>query len=73
MQGAWLMIAFCCGLGIPIVVVAVGAIDLRNRFGFFKRHHTAIELITGLLLVTIGFLMITNLFARLAGALPVII
>ncbi|WP_353066441.1 cytochrome c biogenesis CcdA family protein [Arcanobacterium hippocoleae] len=34
--GAFLMLAYCIGLGVPIVLVAIGAVDVRARFGFFK-------------------------------------
>lgn len=69
-RGIALMIAYCIGLGLPIVLVAVGAVEANGRFGWFKRHHGAVSLVSGALLVVIGFLMITNMFAKLAGLFP---
>ena len=69
-QGALMMAVFCLGLGLPIVAVAIGAVDLHKRFGFFRRNHRLVELLAGTLLIVMGFLMITNLFARLATLVP---
>ena len=70
-QGVGLMIAYCLGLGLPIVLVAVGAVEVNGRFDWFRRHHVAVSLVSGGFLVLIGFLMITNLLAKLAGLIPI--
>jgi hypothetical protein len=54
----------------PFVLVALGADELHRRMHLFARHEMAVGLISGALLVTAGFLMITDLFGRLSGALP---
>jgi cytochrome c-type biogenesis protein len=69
-EGAALLAAYCLGLGIPFVLVALGADELHRRMHLFARHEMAVGLISGALLVTAGFLMITDLFGRLSGALP---
>lgn len=69
-RGIALMLAYCVGLGLPIVLVAVGAVEANERFAWFKRHHVAISLVSGALLIVIGFLMLTNQFARLAVFVP---
>lgn len=69
-RGLGLMLAYCVGLGLPIVLVAIGAVEVNGRLGWFKRHHVAVSLVSGGLLIVIGFLMITNLFARLASLVP---
>jgi cytochrome c biogenesis protein transmembrane region len=70
-SGMLLMTAYCLGLGLPIVAVALGSAEVTRRFDWFARHHVAVSLVTGGLLVVVGFLMITNLFASLAGLIPV--
>ncbi|MDO5025962.1 MAG: cytochrome c biogenesis protein CcdA [Trueperella sp.] len=72
-QGGLFMLVFCLGLGLPIILVAIGAVDAHARLAVFMRHQDAIELITGGLLVIIGFLMITNLFARLTSIFPALL
>lgn len=34
------MLAYCAGLGLPIVLVAVGAVEASERFTWFRRHRT---------------------------------
>ena len=69
-SGAALLVAYTLGLGIPFVLVAIGATEVQRRFSWFRRHDTGVSLVTGAILVLVGFLMITNLFARLSGLLP---
>ncbi|WP_316668762.1 cytochrome c biogenesis protein CcdA [uncultured Propionibacterium sp.] len=71
-RGALLMVVYCLGLGIPFVLVAAGASRLCDRLDWFRRHHVATSRVCGALLVVAGFLIITNLFERLAGRLPVL-
>ena len=52
-------------LGLPFVLVALGADAVRQRLAWFTRHEMAVSLVTGGLLMVVGFLMITNLFVRL--------
>lgn len=69
-SGISLMGAYCLGLGVPIVAVALGSAGVTRRFDWFRRHHAGVSLLSGGLLVVVGFLMITNLFAKLAGLIP---
>ncbi|MFC2624866.1 cytochrome c biogenesis CcdA family protein [Propionibacterium acidifaciens] len=71
-RGALLMIVYCLGLGIPFILVAAGASKLCDRLGWLRRHHVAVSRVCGALLAVTGFLIITNLFGRLAGYLPVL-
>ena len=69
-SGVSLMGAYCLGLGAPIVAVALGSARVVRRFDWFRRHHVGVSLASGGLLAAVGFLMITNLFAKLAGLVP---
>lgn len=69
-SGLALMVAYCLGLGLPIIAVALGSARVTRHFDWFRRHHVAISLATGALLVIVGFLMVTNMFSRLAGLMP---
>ena len=64
--GLWASI----GLGIPFILVAVGATAANAKLAWFRRHEAGVSLVTGAMLVLVGFLMITNLFAKLSGSLP---
>ncbi|EPH03456.1 hypothetical protein HMPREF1531_01517 [Propionibacterium sp. oral taxon 192 str. F0372] len=69
-SGISLMIAYCLGLGMPIVAVALGSAQVTSKFDWFRRHHVGVSLTSGGFLLILGFLMITNLFAKLARFIP---
>lgn len=71
-QGSFLLLVYALGLGVPFVLVALGATAVSDRLGWLRRHQAAVDAITGAMLVAIGFLMITNTFGRLSGTLPVV-
>ncbi len=71
-HGAVLLLVYALGLGIPFILVALGATAVSERLGWLHRHNAAVSIATGAMLVGIGFLMITNTFGRLSGALPLI-
>ena len=69
-SGIALMVTYCLGLGLPLIAVALGSAHLTQHLDWFRRHHVAISLVTGGLLVLVGLLVIGNLFAPLAGLIP---
>lgn len=69
-DGTVLLLAYSLGLGVPFVLVAVGADFITGRLGWFQRHQRAISLTSGLMLVFLGFMMITDQFSRLAALIP---
>ena len=69
-QGSVLLLAYAVGLGVPFVLVAIGATEVNQRMGWFRKHAQAVSVVTGAMLILVGFLMITNLFIKLSGAVP---
>ncbi len=69
-QGALLLLVFALGLGLPFVLVALGADAVRRQLSWFARHETAVSIVTGALLMLVGFLMITNLLVRVSQFFP---
>jgi len=69
-QGTVLLVAYAMGLGIPFLLVAVGATAANQRLVWFRQHEVGVSMVTGAMLILVGFLMITNLFVKLSGALP---
>lgn len=69
-QGTLLLVAFALGLGLPFVLVALGADAVRQRLAWVTNHQALVSIVTGALLMVVGFLMLTNLFARLAQFTP---
>jgi cytochrome c-type biogenesis protein len=71
-HGTLLLFVYAIGLGIPFILVALGATAVSDRLGWVRRHEKVVGVVTGAMLVGIGFLMITNTFGRLSGTLPLI-
>ncbi|MEO5964460.1 MAG: cytochrome c biogenesis protein CcdA [Candidatus Limnocylindrales bacterium] len=66
LAGTVLLIAYAAGLAVPFLAVAMGASWVSRRLHVVSRHHHAVSIITGALLVTLGVLMLTNMLGRLA-------
>ncbi len=66
-QGTVLLLAYAAGLAVPFLAVAMGATWVARRLGWVGRHHRAVSLVSGAMLVVLGILMVTNLLARLAA------
>ncbi|PWE30675.1 cytochrome C biogenesis protein [Maritimibacter sp. 55A14] len=65
-RGTTLLAVYAAGLGIPFLLVAAYFPRLTGLMGWMKRHMERIERIMGLLLWTIGLLMITGGFSDLS-------
>ena len=68
--GILLLIVYSLGLGIPFVLVAAGASSVMNRLKWFVTHRRAVNIVVGIFLIVVGFLMIADLFDRLAAFVP---
>ncbi|WP_074255616.1 cytochrome c biogenesis CcdA family protein [Vannielia litorea] len=62
-RGAFLLAIYALGLGLPFLAVAAFFPRLKGLMGWMKRHMGQIERITGLLLWTVGLLMLTGGFS----------
>jgi cytochrome c-type biogenesis protein len=66
-QGTVLLVAYAAGLALPFLAVALGASWVGRRLAWVGRHHHAVNMVTGALLVILGVLMLTNMLGRLAA------
>jgi len=64
--GTALLVAYAAGLAVPFMAVAMGASAVGQRLTWVGRHHVAVNAVTGLLLVVLGVLMLTNMLGQLA-------
>jgi cytochrome c-type biogenesis protein len=62
-RGTVLLGAYAVGLGIPFLLVAAFFPRLKGVMGWMKRHMRQIEATSGLLLWTVGLMMLTGQFA----------
>ena len=65
-RGAFLLFVYALGLGIPFLLVAAFFPNLHGVMNWMKQHMEQIERIMGLLLWTVGLMMITGNFTDLA-------
>jgi cytochrome c-type biogenesis protein len=54
--------AYCLGLGIPFVLVAIGIGWVGSSIAWVKRHIRAVNIVGGILLILIGLLLVTGLW-----------
>ena len=59
-RGSVLMLAYCLGLGVPFILVALGFGWVTGALGFVRRHRAAVSRIGGVLLVLMGVLLLTG-------------
>jgi cytochrome c-type biogenesis protein len=64
-RGAALSAAYCLGLGVPFVLVAVGARWLVSALGAVRRHANLVTYVGGGLLVVLGLLLVTGLWSEM--------
>ncbi len=68
-KGIVLLSSYSLGLGIPFFITAVSFNTFLGVFGWVKRYFRTIEIISGLLLVVIGFLIFIGSFGYIAALL----
>jgi cytochrome c-type biogenesis protein len=57
LKGIILLLLFSLGLGIPFVLSAVLIDSLKQTLSVIKQHYRIISILSGLLLITVGILM----------------
>lgn len=68
-RGIALIIAYCFGLGLPFVVLALGASWAIRTTGWLRRHTRRVQQFGGALLLVIGVMLVSGLWAEVITAL----
>jgi len=66
-------LAYCLGLGVPFLLVALGFGWATRSISFVKRHMRAVNIVGGSILIAIGLLMVTGLWSSLMSHLGAVI
>ncbi|MBL1102443.1 cytochrome c biogenesis CcdA family protein [Streptomyces coffeae] len=66
-RGALLVSAYCLGLGLPFIAVALAYRRTLGAFGWVKRHYVWVMRTGGGLLITLGVLMLTGVWDAMMG------
>jgi cytochrome c-type biogenesis protein len=61
-RGGLLAFVYCLGLGVPFLLMAVGASRAMRAFAFARRHAAVITRIGGAMLVCVGLLEVTGVW-----------
>jgi cytochrome c-type biogenesis protein len=68
-RGVLLVLAYCLGLGMPFLLLAVGAQRAVRAMAWLRTHVRGVQLAGGVLLVVVGLLLVTGLWAELIAVL----
>ena len=58
---------YAAGLAVPFVAAALALPRIRPLFDWLRRHHRAVQVASGVFIVLIGILIMTNAFSVLAN------
>lgn len=62
-KGALLTFVYCLGLGVPFLLIALGLRRGLGAMAFFKKHRRALQGAGGGLLILVGVLMVSGVWA----------
>lgn len=66
-RGFLLVLVYCLGLGLPFMVIAFGARWAVRATGWLRRNGRRVQLFGGGLLILVGVLLVTGLWADMVG------
>jgi cytochrome c-type biogenesis protein len=68
-RGVVLLVAYCAGLGVPFVLIALGAGRAVRAQVWLRAHSRRIQVVGGVALVVVGLLLATGLWAEIVALL----
>ncbi|HEX9124099.1 MAG TPA: cytochrome c biogenesis protein CcdA [Actinomycetota bacterium] len=66
-RGAFLLLLYSAGLGLPFLLVGLGIRRLMGALDFVKRNYHWFAGVSGVVMIGIGVLIVTNLWVQLLG------
>jgi cytochrome c-type biogenesis protein len=68
-QGVLLLSTYSLGLAVPFLLTSIGLSQFLSFYRGFRKHLHTVEVVSGVVLIIIGSLLVSNQFARLSGYL----
>jgi cytochrome c-type biogenesis protein len=62
-----LLFAYSVGLAVPFLVAALALPRIQPLLNALRRHHRAVQVVSGIFIMVVGVLILTNAFVRMAG------
>ena len=72
-RGALLSFAYSVGLGLPFVLAAMGVQRAFTVFAFARRHARRVMQVGGVLLIAVGVMQVSGIWASLIVQLQVLV
>lgn len=69
-RGAYLLFAYCVGLGLPFIAVGLAWGTASRFIRWLSRHAFVTSIVAAVLLITVGILMLTGYLEYLSGLMP---
>ncbi|OLR90730.1 cytochrome c biogenesis CcdA family protein [Actinokineospora bangkokensis] len=66
-RGLLLVVVYCIGLGVPFLLIAMGARWALRTTTWFREHGRAVQLFGGAMLLVVGVLLVTGLWGDLVA------
>ena len=66
-RGVLLVIAYCLGLGLPFLLVALGSSAAVRGIDVLRRHSRAIQIAGGVAMVIVGLMLLTGAWNSFIG------
>ncbi|MCQ4121933.1 cytochrome c biogenesis CcdA family protein [Rhodococcus tibetensis] len=66
-RGVALIVAYCLGLGLPFVVLALGSSRALRGVGWLRRNARTIQIFGGIMLVAVGVALVTGAWDQFVG------
>jgi len=64
-RGMFLLFVYSAGLGVPFLLTSLGLNRFLSFYNRFKRHFRALEIVSGILILGVGVLILTDQMTRL--------
>ncbi|HEY6422511.1 MAG TPA: cytochrome c biogenesis protein CcdA [Pseudonocardiaceae bacterium] len=68
-RGVLLVVAYCLGLGVPFLLLALGVRRALRAVDWLRGHVRIVQLAGGAMLIVVGLLLVTGLWAELIAVL----
>jgi len=68
-RGVGLATAYSAGLGLPFVLIAGGYSRAGRASRWLREHHHGIQIAGGVMLLVVGFLLVTGLWESVTAAM----